>query len=80
MRTLARDAEDAAYLQMKVGAEQCPGHSMTAVQLIASVQLHPLSTDKMSQSHSQVHTCMYRLLHRHQRKPQYLDQAGRYAP
>ena len=80
MRTLARDAEDAAYLQMKVGAVQCPGPSMTAVQLVASVQLHPSLTDKMSRSHSQVHICMYRLLHRHLRKPQYLDQVGRYAP
>ena len=33
MRTLARDAEDAAYLQMKVVAEQWPGHSMRAVHL-----------------------------------------------
>ena len=31
MRTLARDAEDAAYLQMKVGAVQCHGHIMRAV-------------------------------------------------
>ncbi len=43
------------------------------------MQLHPLLTDKMSQPHSQVHNRMYWLLHRHQRKPQYLDQAGCHA-
>ena len=44
------------------------------------MQLLPFLNDKMSWSHSQVHTCMCWLLHRHQRKPQLLDQAGCHAP
>ena len=44
IRTLARDAEDAAYLQMKVGAKQCPGQkhegSASALSMEAGWLLH----------------------------------------